>query len=715
MEFPRQFFITTAKGIEPLLADELRSLGGLEVREGKAGVSANGTLEFAYRICLWSRLASRVFMELATFPAGTPEELYQGVKGVDWSAHMNNEGTLAVSANVSASSINDSRFAALKVKDAVVDQFRQSSGTRPDVRRVRPDIMLNIHINRDRAVLSLDMSGEALHKRGYRGRSTGAPLKENLAAAILVRAGWPETWRHKGSFLDPMCGSGTLPIEAALMAFDIAPGLLRTWFGFLRWRGHRPDLWDRLLKEAEQRRDEGWRSGRSGPAIWGFDADKAAVLAASQGAERAGLAGKIAFEARDVRQLKPPDTATPPGLLVVNPPYGARMGRSEDLKGLYATLGERLKENFESWDMAVFTGNPELKPFLGLRSHKRYRLYNGAIECELLLYRIEPGRKAAAEVASSEGRAMIANRLRKNLRRIGRWAGKNGIGCYRLYDADLPEYAAAIDIYESRAHVQEYEAPPTVDAARARTRIRDLVAVVPEVLDIPPERVFLKVRSRKRGLSQYEKLGATGEFHEVGEGGLRFLVNFSDYLDTGLFLDHRMTRAMIRDLAQGKRFLNLFSYTGTASVYAAKGGARSTTSVDMSRTYLEWAGRNFSANKIKPGDRHRLVHADCLEWIDEEDGKYDLIFLDPPSFSNSKRMKSEFDVQRDHVDLIRRTLRLLARGGLLIFSTNRRKFRMKIKDLGGLNLEDITIQTIDKDFERNPRIHSCWKIKPAMN
>jgi 23S rRNA (guanine2445-N2)-methyltransferase / 23S rRNA (guanine2069-N7)-methyltransferase len=287
---------------------------------------------------------------------------------------------------------------------------------------------------------------------------------------------------------------------------------------------------------------------------------------------------------------------------------------------------------------------------------------------------------------------------------------REGITCYRLYDADLPEYAVALDVYEQWAHVQEYEAPATVDPTKARERLREALAVIPEVLAIPPEHVFLKVRRRQKGLAQYEKIDDRGVFHEVREGPCRFLVNFADYLDTGLFLDHRPTRTLIRRLAAGRDFLNLFGYTGTASVSAALGGARSTTTVDLSKTYLDWAERNLALNGFRrPG--HRLIHADCLEWIEKtEHGRYGLIFLDPPTFSASKRMETTFDVQRDHVELVRGTARLLDTNGILIFSNNYRRFKMDLEGLCGFELEDITRATIPRDFERNPRIHHCWKI-----
>ena len=318
------------------------------------------------------------------------------------------------------------------------------------------------------------------------------------------------------------------------------------------------------------------------------------------------------------------------------------------------------------------------------------------------------------ESTRSDGAQMFANRLKKNLRNLGRWLQREQIQCYRLYDADIPEYALAIDVYDAAqrwVHVQEYEAPKSVDPARAGLRLQEALAETRAVLRIPEAQLFVKVRRQQKGSAQYQKLSSSREFHEVSENGKRFLVNFRDYLDTGLFLDHRITRRMLGELAGDGDFLNLFCYTGSATVYAAAGGARSTTSVDMSRTYLDWAERNLALNGFT-GDAHRLAQADCLQWLEQAAGRqrFDLIFLDPPSFSASKRMQGTFDVQRDHVQLIKNTVRLLSPGGLLVFSNNRRRFRMDREALGGLSIEDISRATLPRDFARNPRIHNCWRI-----
>lgn len=711
-------FASAPKGLEPLLADELRSLGALDVAETRAGVGFSGDLAVAYRVCLWSRLASRVILAVARFPAGTVEELYAAALNLPWEEHLSADDTLAVSCQSLRSQISHSRYAALKVKDALVDRFRQRCGRRPSVDAERPAVRINLHLDRDQATLGIDLSGDSLHRRGYRVEAGLAPLKENLAAAILIRAGWPEMAARGGSLLDPVCGSGTLLIEAALVAADIAPGLQRPYYGFEGWAGHRPELWKELLLEARERRKAGLARL---PLIAGRDRDSKAVRAAHLNADRAGLGGQIHFATADLGDLRPPpEMAERPGLVIANPPYGERLGEQQELAALYGAFGDNLRRHFIGWKAALFTGNPDLARELAIRARRKHSFFNGALACQLLhfdieeawFYGAEKSRKPSpAPVAPSDGARMFANRLVKNRRQIGRWAKKNGISCYRLYDADMPEYAVAVDLYGPWVHVQEYQAPDTVDPVMARKRLREIRTVLAEALEVTAEQVFYKVRSRQSGTSQYRKLQEQGRFHEVTESNCRFLVNFTDYLDTGLFLDHRLTRQRIQESAAGKRFLNLFAYTGSATVHALKGGAVSSLTVDMSRTYLDWARRNLELNGFIIGDRHRLLQADCLEWLAQAEGSFDLIFLDPPSFSNSKSMSGTFDVQRDHVPLLRQALRLLAAGGELIFSNNLRKFRLDREALTDLAMEDLTAATLPRDFARNPRIHHCWSIR----
>ena len=306
---------------------------------------------------------------------------------------------------------------------------------------------------------------------------------------------------------------------------------------------------------------------------------------------------------------------------------------------------------------------------------------------------------------------MFANRIAKNHKHLARWAKTHGIECFRVYDRDIPELAFALDIYGDRAHLQQYSKPPLARGAQGEW-LSAMHEAAARALRLPRGSVTLKGRHGQRPEDQYGKLANRGGDFVVHEGGHRFIVNLSGHLDTGLFLDHRQTRALVGSLANGRRMLNLFCYTGSFSVYAARNQAAATTSVDLSKTYLDWARRNFDVNGIDPG-RNRLVQADAVRFIETErssSDRYELIVLDPPSFSNSKRMEGVLDVQRDHVALIRGCMELLAPGGELLFSTNLRTFRLDAA-LADLPMHEISAQTVPPDF-RNRRIHRCWRIKP---
>ncbi len=705
-----KLFASTPKGMEQLLADEIKQLGGFYMNPVRAGVEFTGTLETAYKLCLWSRVANRVLLSLPSFEAKTPEALYEGIQRTDWSKQMSPEGTLAVDFNISRSKINHSHYAALKVKDAVVDQFRDKYDLRPSVDTEYPDLRINCYLAKNICRLSIDLSGDSLHRRGYRLEGGGAPLKENLAAAILLSAGWPAIAEKGGSLVDPMCGSATLLIEGAMMAADIAPGLLRSHFGFTFWKQHDPILWASLRMEAEQRRDRGLAKL---PAIQGFDIDGKMISIARANIERAGLQEQINIAAKDITQATPAEL--PPGLVVTNPPYGERLGGNKDLSQLYRQLGSTLNKAFSDWHSAIFTGLPKMASYTGLYPETKQTLFNGTIQCVLLCYGARKSELSKALNGESEGAPMLTNRLKKNRRRLANWLRREEISCYRLYDADLPEYALAIDLYQGDkcwVNVQEYQAPASIDPAKAAQRLRDALHSIKEVLEINNAQLFLKQRRKQKGSSQYERYDQKEQFHTVTEGPIKCLVNLSDYLDSGLFLDHRLTRRMIGEMSRGKRFLNLFAYTGVATLYAAAGGARETRTIDMSNTYITWAQRNMELNGFT-GTEHHLLKADCLEWIKQElkqGTQYDLIFLDPPSFSNSKRMEQTFDVLRDHAALLNEVSQLLSDDGILIFSNNNRKFKMDHDALPALEVIDISAQTIPEDFKRNQKIHNCWRI-----
>ena len=709
-----KFFVACSKGLEYLLVDELKALGATSATAATAGVNVEGEALSAYRAAMYSRLASRVLWPLAEFECENEQDLYQGVHALDWSEHVAPEGTLAVDAHVSGPTLTHERYAAQRVKDAIVDRIRASHGVRPSVDVDSPDLRINFVMRKGRGFLSVDLGGGALHRRGWRQSQGDAPLKENLAAAMLIRGKWPEIHAGGGALLDPMCGSGTLLIEGALMAADEAPGLLR-WLGKppSRWLGFDSQAWTRLGAEAGERA----RLGRAAlkPVFFGADSDPRALHAALANADRAGVGDLIRLDRKPVAALG----AMPfeRGLAVCNPPYNQRLAADA---ALYRELGDSLRRAAPAWRACLLCGDAELAHATGLRASKKYTMYNGTVECTLLVCDpLQPLARVSSEpevVKISEGAAMVANRLRKNLKRLKSWRDRGGISCYRVYDADLPEYAAAVDVYQESEgqhrtflHVQEYAAPDTIPEADSRRRFGELLAALHEVFPLPREQIVVKTRTRGKGGSKYGKMDHKGEFIVVEEGAGRMEVNLHDYLDTGLFLDHRPLRLRIGAEARGKRFLNLFCYTGVATVHAAVGGASETCSVDLSNTYLEWAARNLALNRSS-GPAHRLVQADAMRWLEADRGEYDLIFCDPPTFSNSARA-DDFDAQRDHVRLLHAAIARLAPGGLLLFSNNFRRFRMDeaaVQEFA--TLREISPRTIDMDFERNPRIHRAWEL-----
>ncbi|MFY0991556.1 bifunctional 23S rRNA (guanine(2069)-N(7))-methyltransferase RlmK/23S rRNA (guanine(2445)-N(2))-methyltransferase RlmL [Halomonas sp. C05BenzN] len=716
------FIATCPKGIELLLADELAGLGADPGKTTVAGVHFRASVAEAYRICLWSRLANRVVLCLVREEGiETPEQLRQAVAAVDWRDHLGPGGTLAVDFHGRSEAIRHTRFGAQTVKDGVVERLLAEGRPRPDVELRHPDLRLHASLHRGRLTLGVDFSGDSLHRRGYRRDVGHAPLKENLAAALLVRAGWPELARQGAPLVDPLCGAGTLAIEAAMMAADMAPNLARERFGFHGWAGHDEATWRELKREAEARASIGRKRCRS--RLFGFDESPPALAAARANAMRAGIPALIDFRGASLAELARPEglPAEPHGLVITNPPYGERLGELPELVSLYGLLGERIREAFPGWRLAVFTANPDLCHRTGLRAYKQYSLKNGPLDARLLLLAIpaaddaQAGAEPAPQPRLSKGAEMFANRLEKNRKRLKKWLKQSGESCYRLYDADMPEYALAIDVYGHRVHVQEYAPPKTIDADQAQKRLFDALTVIPEVLGVAPADVVVKRRERQSGKGQYQKQAASGERFEVREGRARLWVNLRDYLDTGLFLDHRPVRRMLGEMAPGKRFLNLFCYTGTATVQAAlgtgeAGGASDSVSVDLSNTYLEWARDNFTLNGLDPG-RHRVVRDDCLRWLETARGQFDLIFLDPPTFSNSKKMEATLDVQRDHGRLVRLAMARLAPDGTLVFSNNQRRFQLDADLAEHYEVKDISKRTFDPDFQRRPGLHHVFLIR----
>ncbi|RWX43096.1 23S rRNA m(2)G-2445 methyltransferase [Candidatus Electrothrix aarhusensis] len=733
---PYCFVATCAAGLENLVQEEISLLGGLEPVTAPGAVTwqAN-SLKTAYLACLWSRFSSRILLRLTQFEAPTPDELYKEASKIDWGRHFNGDTSFAISTTLvnSGPEMNHSHYASLRIKDAIVDQFRRRTGERPDVDVRTPGIRLNLHVEGTAAALSLDLSGESLHRRGYRTGAGEAPLKETLAAAIAYLSGVRVGMSPDTCILDPMCGSATLLIEAALIVGDSAPGLLRDTFGFQHWLGHNEKMWETLVEAAVQREDQ--HAETPWPMIIGYDADPHVVAAARKNIINAGLGDRITIKQRQLARLHPP---TAEGILVTNPPYGERLSEKEAVKYLYRAVGRIFRQHFSGWQLGFFTANPDFADMLGVSWQERHRLYNGPLKCRLLTTALTAASPGASEEFDKGIRLSLqetpqandqesdpalpaedfANRLRKNCQRLFPWAEEHNITCFRIYDADIPEYNVAIDVYEQWVHVQEYEPPATVPSEKAEERFNQALQVIRQLLDVPHSQLFVKKRRKQRGNEQYQKRpdttgktdGKTGKLYEVREGGNRFLVNFTDYLDTGLFLDHRKTRALLAELADGRTFLNLFAYTGSATVYAAKGGAVSTQTVDLSEKYLVRAQANLSLNGFG-GALHQFSEADCLQWLKSCRDQYGVIFVDPPTFSNSRHKNIVFDVQKDHPELLRLAMNLLTHDGVLVFSTNYRKFELDTELEEEFVVREITNQTLPEDFQGKGNIHRCWRFR----
>ncbi len=724
----RQFVAGVPRGFADLLARELQGFGATDLRERGNTVAFTGTLEVAYRACLESRVASRIYLELLRFDAVDDAAIYAALRGIDWSQHIDPAATLACEWSGRHPAIANTHYGTLRLKDAICDALRDSVGRRPDIATTEPGVRVHAHAVGTKVTVSIDLSGEGLHRRGWRAETGEAPLRENLAAGILLRAGWPAIAAAGGDFIDPMCGAGTLVVEAARIAADMPANHRRRYFGFLRWRGHDAALWQGVVAAGEARAAAGLEACKArGLRLLGRDADGRLIREARLNAAHAGVAELVDFTAGPLGEtLAPPSR----GLLCTNPPWGLRLGDAATARAVHAELGRVLRERFAGWQAAILTGEAALGLELGLRAHRVHTVWNGALECRLLRIAVDSaaerdlrpqaGSQIDLTLAETPGAVMFANRVRKNLKQLAAWTRREAVGCYRIYDADMPEYAFAIDLYTAATPgterwllVQEYQAPAQIPEETVRRRRSEALAGLVTATGVPADHVRLRTRRRNKRGEQYTKRNERGEFHVVGEGGLRFRVNFDDYLDTGLFLDHRLTRQRLRDAAAGKRFLNLFAYTGTATVYAVAGGARASTTVDLSATYLEWAQANLDLNGLA-GPAHAFVRADVREWLDEaarRGERYELIFCDPPTFSNSKRMEGVFDVQRDHVALIDACMRLLAPAGLLVFSTNAQRFELDPALGRRYAVKDLSRGTVPPDFARNTYIHRCYELR----
>lgn len=701
------FFVSTMRGCEDLLTAEVQQLGAQQVQPEKGGVYCYGDLGLGYRLCLWCRVAQRVLLPLVGMRLRTAQDIYTALRGFPWHEHLGPDHTLAVQVVCSRQSlVRHTNYAGQLVKDAVVDSLRASQGRRPDVQRHQPDVPLHLFVQKNRAILSLDFAGEPLQKRGYRQAGGQAPLKETLAAAILYRLDWPRLARGGRPLAIPMCGSGTLLWEGAMMAAAYPPGWLRQYFGFQGWRGHDASLWQQLWDQAQPCAQQAWQQL---PPLTGWDNSRKALRDARENARALGLTSHVKLFQSSL-EATPPDVAgDQPGLLVLNPPYGQRLSSSIPLAAAYHGYAQALSRQFAGWQAGILLPEEELLGVLGMTEKQHWRLDNGPLRICLAQLAVPQ-----EQLALPAGSQMLLQRLRKNRKRLERWARKQGLTAYRLYHRDLPEYNFIIDRYGDYLHVQELQAPASVPEEKARRRRHEALAALPTACDVPPEALVVKQRQqRDPARQQYQRQAQTEQFFTVTEGGYQFYVNLWDYMDTGLFIHHRKPRAYVASLAAGRDFLNLFAYTGAVSVYAAGSGARSTTSIDLSATYLRWAQHNFQLNGLD-SQRHRFLRRDCLQWLKQAQAGYDIIFIDPPSFSHSSSMTASWDVQRDHAGLLAAAYRLLRPGGMLLFAVHRRGFQLQPGLPGECEIKELSEKTRPEEFPQHRLPHRLWQMhKPV--
>ena len=702
MNFP--IFVSCPRGLVNLLEEEVQALGLAITERSSFGVSGEASLTLIYQLCIWSRLANRIHVILFSGQVSRPETIQQLCYQYPWQTVFSAEKTFSVSFHGSSPNIRNTMFGAQLVKDGIVDYFRKAQQKRPQVDRVRPDITIQAHLAQDTLNVSLDVTGYSLHQRGYRLEAGQAPLKENMAAALLMRANWPKLMREGYALQDPFCGSGTIVIEAAMMAANIAPGLIRDDQSLHHWSQHQNSLWNKLRAQALAMITPYHGS------LHGSDHDQRILNKARMNAERAGVQKMIAWEPLDIKACL---AAASQGLVICNPPYGERLEEVKALIPVYQQLGVMLYKHYQGWEAAILTSEIVLAKALGLRSHQQHGFYNGAIECKLYHISLNANNRLKGEDSDSLSPSahMFANRLQKNWQHLRKWAKLKNIQAYRVYDADLPDYAYAIDIYADYVVLQEYKAPKSIPEHKIMRHNLDAFQVIPGILGIDASHLIVKQRQRQKGTAQYEKISQENQYLTISEGRAKFKVNLQDYLDTGLFLDHRCLRLSFASMpeTQQTRFLNLFCYTATASVHAALNGAK-TTNVDLSKTYLSWAEENFKLNHLSLS-AHQFIQADVLMWLKQVQQQFEVIFLDPPSFSNSKRMEGILDIQRDYVRLIDAAMRLLSPGGILYFSTNLKTFHWDEALDQRYNVREITAQTIDQDFKRQPKIHRVFKLQ----
>ena len=703
-----QAYASCPKHLELLLKDELIELGACNVAEKLSGVVFHASAEVLMNSLLWTRLANRILVLINQIKINNSEQLYDAIYQTDWLQQVNiSPKTLAINFKGTNKELRNTQYASQVVKDAIVDRMREDSDMRPDVVKTNADLSVSVVLKNNQILVYQDISGRSLHLRGYRQTLTAAPLKENLAAAVLIRANWPQLSKLNHNLIDPMCGSGTFLTEGYLIACDIAPGLTNPRYSVETWRYFDEDVWNKLLYQAKTR------------MIAGIDNFKGQIIGADHHKDSVKITQEHAYQlnAEDniQCQLKTFDTFSIPtknNLIVCNPPYGVRLKKNVD--STWKQLGEWMAHKALDSKAAIMTYAKNQGFLLGFRAKKSWKLMNGDLAITLITFDIDKERALhlpeGQKHALPETAQMVANRIKKNLSKLKKWISKEQINCYRIYDADIPEYAVAIDVYNNHVNIQEYKAPSSIPERKTKKRLADAVLGAQVALNIKNDRVHIKTRQKQDRSNQYEKRTVDGDNIIIHEQERKYIVNLEKYLDTGLFIDHRWIRSYIEQQAKDKSVLNLFCYTGSVTVAAAVGGANKSISVDSSKTYLNWAKDNFKLNRMDTY-MHKLIRSDALEYISSCQHKFDLIFVDPPTYSNSHSRNTDWDVQRDHKQLLLACKRLLNSDGEIIFSNNYRKFCIDDSLSDYFTIKDFTKQSISPDFVKSKIKRVCYQLK----
>lgn len=692
-------FASTIFGCERILKKELLFLGAKNLKTTKGGIYYQGEDIILYNSLLWSRIATKIFLCIKKINIKNSNDLNTDICKINWTKILILGKSFSITYKYINNSTPNNLLTSLKIKEIIFDQFYQKYYTYPQVKIVNPDLLIVVFLSKNIMHIMLDISGDELYKRGYRQFSKITSIQENLSAAIILNSGW----KKNTPLIDPMCRSGTLVIEAAMISSDKAPGLDRKKWGFESWKGYRKNVWNKVLQEAKKRFEIGIKKCFTNYHV-GYDYDENVIQIAQKNAIKANLEKIIHFSKCNLNNLNNPYNENKTGTIIIYPPYRSKNNTESKLISLYIQLGFVSKKYFKNWKLAVLSSSKFLLNFLQMKSYEKIFFKKKLSEYILEKYEI------FSNIFNDQNHVEeYQNRLKKNIIKLQKWNDYKKIECFRVYDADLPNYKIIVDVYKNWIVIQEYQAPKIINSQKAHNRLCSAIFYSKEILSIPINNIIIKVRKKQKNNQQYQKLFEHNNFFIVKEYHTKLLVNLFDYLDTGLFLENRLVRKLLGNMSKGKDFLNLFSYTGTASVYAGLGKAKSTTTIDISNTYIKWSMRNMCINNLT-GDQHIFIQQDCLKWIVSTNKKFDLIFFNPPNFSNSKRMEKHFELKKDYINILKNIKKILRKNGNIIFSSSVNNFEVNIHDIKKINLYAKKITNLVKSKDFSKKNYHSWNI-----